>query len=325
MLTYLVRRLLYAIPILLGVNLLTFVLFFFVSSPESMARRINGEKASPAVLKSWMRQHGYDLPRLYNPAEQGMSTLTQTIFFQKSVRLLRFEFGRSDRENVDIGGEIRRRMMPSLSFTVPTFLLGLFIEITLSMLVAFYRGTYIDVAALILCVLLMSIAGMFYIIGGQYLVGTWLKLTPISGYEAGLAGIKFVVTPVLIGILSGLGGEVRFNRTIFLEEINKDYVRTARAKGLSETRVLFLHVLKNAMIPILTHVVFAIPFLFTGALMTESFFGIPGLGGFTIDAIRGEDFAIVRSMVYLGSVLYIIGQILTDLSYTLVDPRVRLG
>jgi len=133
-----------------------------------------------------------------------------------------------------------------------------------------------------------------------------------------------VILPVIIGVIAGIGTGTRWYRTIFLEEINKDYVRTARAKGLSEIRVLFKHVLKNAMIPILTGVVVVIPLLFLGSLITESFFGIPGLGSYTIDAISSQDFAVVRAMVFIGSVFYIIGLILTDISYTVVDPRVRL-
>jgi peptide/nickel transport system permease protein len=134
-----------------------------------------------------------------------------------------------------------------------------------------------------------------------------------------------VVLPVLIGIVSGTGSGTRWYRTIFLEEMGKDYVRTARAKGLGEPLVLFKHVLKNAMIPILTGAVVVLPLLFMGSLITESFFGIPGLGSYTIDAINSQDFGIVRAMVFLGSVLYIVGLMLTDISYTLVDPRVRLG
>jgi peptide/nickel transport system permease protein len=131
--------------------------------------------------------------------------------------------------------------------------------------------------------------------------------------------------PVLIGVVAGIGSGIRLYRTFFLEEINKDYVRASRARGLSELRVLFRHVLRNAMIPILTGVVVVIPLLFIGSLIMESFFAIPGLGSYTIDAIRQQDFAIVRAMVFLGSALYILGLILTDISYTLVDPRVRLG
>ena len=151
-----------------------------------------------------------------------------------------------------------------------------------------------------------------------------LRLFPISGYDTGVNMLKFVFLPAVIGVISGIGTGVRFYRTIFLEEVNRDYVRTARAKGLGEGVVLFKHALKNAMIPILTSVVLAIPFLFMGSLVMENFFSIPGLGSFTIDAINAQDFAIVRSMVYLGSVLYIVGLLLTDISYTLVDPRIRL-
>lgn len=325
MIAYVLRRLLYAVPILIGVNLLTFVVFFFVNPPDAMALRIKGDKSSPESREAWKQEHGYHLPRLYNREETGLSRITQTIFFQKTASLLWFDFGRSDRENIHIGSEIRERMGPSLAYTVPTFILSLFVGTVAAMLVAFYRATYVDSVALFVCVLMMSISAMFYIIGGQFLFGLYLRLAPISGWGDGLTAAKFLIQPVLIGLISGLGGGIRFDRTVFLEEIGKDYVRTARAKGLSETAVLFVHVLKNAMIPILTSVVFSIPFLFIGSLITESFFGIPGLGGFTIKAIQGQDFAIVRAMVYLGSVLYVVAQILTDISYTLVDPRVRLS
>ena len=134
---------------------------------------------------------------------------------------------------------------------------------------------------------------------------------------------RFLILPVLISVAAGIGSSTRWYRTIFLEEIGKDYVRTARAKGLSELAVLFRHVLKNAMIPILTGVVVVIPLLFMGSLLVESFFGIPGLGSYTIDAINAQDFAVVRAMVFIGSVLYIVGLILTDISYTVVDPRIR--
>ena len=156
-------------------------------------------------------------------------------------------------------------------------------------------------------------------------MGKLLQLTPISGYDLGLNALKFLALPVIISVIAGIGSGVRWYRTLFLEEVEKDYVRTARAKGLSETAVLFTHVLKNAMIPILTGVVVILPMLFIGSLITESFFSIPGLGSYTIDAINKQDFAIVRAMVFLGSALYIFGLLLTDISYTLVDPRVRLN
>jgi peptide/nickel transport system permease protein len=193
------------------------------------------------------------------------------------------------------------------------------------MLLAFFRGTYLDLSGVMLCVVLMSISGLFYIIGGQYLFSKLLHLVPVSGYEPGMQAWRFILLPVAIGVFSGIGASSRWYRTIFLEEINRDYVRTARAKGLPEVRLLFRHVLKNAMVPILTGIVVVLPMLFMGSLILESFFGIPGLGSYTIEAIQTQDFAIVRAMVFLGSVLYILGLLLTDISYTLVDPRIRLS
>ncbi|WP_297527111.1 ABC transporter permease [Thiohalobacter sp.] len=322
---YLVRRVLYALPILIGVNLLTFVLFFVVNSPDDMARMHLGVKrVTPEAIELWKQERGYDRPLLYNSAASGMEKITDTIFFDKSVRLFAFQFGRSD-SGRDIGHDISQRMWPSLAIAIPVFIIGLAVNVTFAMLLAFFRGTYLDLGGVVLLVVLMSISGLFYIIGGQYLMGKVLKLVPISGYAPGLLAWKFVLLPVLIGIVSGIGSGTRWYRTLFLEEIGKDYVRTARAKGLGELRVLFRHVLQNAMIPILTGAVVVLPLLFMGSLILESFFGIPGLGSYTIDAINMQDFAIVRAMVFLGSVLYILGLVLTDLSYTLVDPRVRLS
>lgn len=326
MLAYIIRRVLYAIPILIGVNLLTFALFFLVNSPDDMARMHLGQKyVTQEAIDKWKREHGYDTPLFYNAGADGMESVTQTIFFRKSVRLFVFDFGRAD-DGRDIGRDIRQRMWPSLAIAIPTFAIGLLVNITFALLLAFFRRTYVDMSGVIFCVVLMSISTLFYIIVGQYLIGKMLKLVPISGFqEAGLDTIKFLVLPVVIGVVSGIGAQSRWYRTIFLEEIGKDYVQTARAKGLSEIRVLFKHILKNGMIPILTGVVVVIPLLFMGSLLTESFFGIPGLGSYTIEAIQSQDFAIVRSMVFLGSVLYIVGLLLTDISYTVVDPRIRLG
>ncbi len=324
MLNYIIRRILYAVPIIIGVNVLTAVLFFYVNTPEDMARKILGDKnVTPEAIENWKTDHGYDLPAFINTAEGGVRTITQTIFYQKSVPLLWLDFGRSDRNNIDISGEIRTRMWPSLAISLPMFMAGLAVNLFLAMMLAYYRATYIDIWGVVAAVALMSVSTLFYIIGGQFILGKVLKLYPISGYDTGLDSLKFLVLPIIIGILASIGSGVRFYRTVFLEEINKDYVRTARAKGLTEGSVLFKHAMKNAMIPVLTNVVVSIPFLFYGSLILETFFAIPGLGNFTIDAIQAQDFAIVRSMVFLGSILYIAGLILTDISYTLVDPRVR--
>ncbi|MBK8063352.1 MAG: ABC transporter permease [Betaproteobacteria bacterium] len=324
MLGYILRRLLYAIPILIGVNLITFVLFFVVNTPDDMARmQLGAKRVTPEAIQKWKAERGYDKPLLWNGAAAGMGRLSDTIFFEKSARLFVFDFGAAE-DKRDIANEIATRMGPSLALAVPVFLVGMLINITLALFVAFFRATYIDVWTVVLCVALMSISTLFYIIGGQYLVSKLWSLVPISGYDSGPQGFKFLVLPVLIGVISGIGSGTRWYRTLFLEEMGKDYVRTARAKGLSEPAVLFGHVLRNALIPILTGAVVVIPLLFMGSLITESFFGIPGLGSYTIDAIQAQDFAIVRAMVFMGSLLYILGLLLTDLSYTMVDPRIRL-
>ncbi len=324
MISYIIRRVLYAIPILIGVNLITFILFFVVNTPDDMARMQLGEKRlTQEAVDTWKAERGYDKPVIWNSEVSGTDKFTDTIFFQNSVKLFLFDFGRSD-SGRDISYDISQRMWPSLAISVPSLILGLLVYISFALTLAFFRGSYIDVWGVVLCVIIMSISGMFYIIGGQFIIGKLLNLVPISGYDTGLSAIKFILLPVIIGVVGGIGSSTRWYRTIFLEEMNKDYVRTARAKGLSEVTVLYKHVLRNGLIPILTGVVVILPTLFIGSLITESFFSIPGLGSYTIDAINNQDFAIVRSMVFLGSVLYIVGLILTDISYTIADPRIRL-
>jgi peptide/nickel transport system permease protein len=324
MLAYIIRRVFYAIPILIGVNLITFALFFVVNTPDDMARmQLGVKRVTPEAIQKWKADHGYDKPMLYNPGAEGSERVRDTVFWEKSVRLFAFDFGNAD-DGRNIRHEIASRMGPSLALAIPVFLVGILVNITFALLMAFFRATYLDFWGVVLCVAMMSISGLFYIIGGQYLISKLWNLVPISGYAGGFDATRFVVLPVLVGVVSGIGSGARWYRTIFLEEMGKDYVRTARAKGLAETTVLFRHVLKNGMIPILTGAVVVIPLLFMGSLITESFFGIPGLGSYTIDAIQAQDFGVVRSMVFLGSVLYIAGLLLTDISYTLVDPRIRL-
>lgn len=324
MLAYIFRRILYAIPILIGVNFITFALFFMVNSPDDMARMHLGQKhVTQTAINQWKEKQGYDKPLFWNNKVAGTKKITDTLFYQQSLALFMFNFGQST-QGRDIGYDISQRMWPSLALAIPTLLLGLGINITFALLIALFRGTYFDTFSMIVCVTMMSISGLFYIIIGQYLFGKVLNLVPISGYHEGFNAIKFLILPVIIGVIGGIGAGTRWYRTIFLEEMQKDYVRTARAKGLSELVVLFKHVLKNGMIPILTGVVVIIPMLFMGSLIMESFFGVPGLGSYTIEAIQQQDFSIVRAMVFLGTVLYIIGLIMTDISYTLVDPRVKL-
>jgi peptide/nickel transport system permease protein len=325
MIYYIIRRLLYAFPILIGINILTFVLFFVVNSPDDMARMQLGQKhVTPQAIQNWKQQHGYDKPLLWNEEAKGSDKITETIFYRKTVGLFLFRFGVSD-SGRNIGADIRQRMWPSLALALPTLVVGLLTNIGFALLMVLFRGSYLEFGGLVLCVILMSISSLFYIIGGQYAIGKLMRLVPISGYAEGFGAFKFLILPVVIGVVSGIGSGVRWYRTLFLEEVGKDYVRTARAKGLTETRTLFKHVLPNAMIPILTGVVVVLPLLFMGSLIMESFFGIPGLGSYTIDAINSQDFAMVRAMVFLGSILYVLGLLLTDISYTLVDPRVRLS
>lgn len=323
MIRYVFRRLLYGVLILLGVNLLTFVLFFAVNTPDDMARlAIGGQRVSEEAIDKWKIERGYDKPLFFNQKSLGTDRWTDTIFYTRSVPLLRFDFGFSD-EGRDIGHEVVTRMGPSLALALPTFILGLFASVSFSLLLVFFRGTRLDFAGVVFCVVLLSISALFYIIAGQWLFSKVLRWVPYSGFVDGWQSVRFLILPVLVGIVSSLGGQSRFYRTLFLEEAGKDYVRTARAKGLSERVVLFRHVLRNAMLPILTGTVSAIPLLFMGSLISESFFGIPGLGSYTIDAINAQDFSVVRAMVFLGSSLYIVGLLLADLSYTVADPRVR--
>lgn len=325
MAVYLVRRVLYAIPILVGVNLITFLLFFSINTPDDMARVHLGVKhVSQESIEAWKKAYGYDQPFFFNSQAAGIKKITETLYFNKSLELFIFRFGSSN-QGRDIAGEVYQRMWPSLAIAIPTLIIGLFVNISFALLIALFRGSFFDRFAVFVCVVLMSISSMFYIIGGQYFFGKILRLVPISGYQPGINAFKFVILPIVIGVVSAIGAQTRWYRTIFLEEIHKQYVRTARAKGCSEIGVVFKHVLKNAMIPVLTGVVVIIPTLFLGSLILESFFGIPGLGSYTIDAIAQQDFDIVRAMVFLGTVFYVIGLILTDFSYLLVDPRVKLA
>ena len=326
MLNYLVRRIGYGALILIGVNLFTFFLFFSVNTPDDMARlNIGGKRVTQDQIEKWKTERGYDKPVYWDVSAQGAAKLTHTIVWERSVSLFALDFGRSDSQNaVDIGHEIKTRMGVSLQLAVPIFVLQVFASTAFALLLVFFRHTRIDFWGVVLCVVMLSISSLFYIIVGQVFFSRMLHLVPISGYEGGLTAVKFLLLPVILSLIARLGTEARLYRAMFLEEIGKDYVRTARAKGLGESVVLLRHVLKNAAIPIITSAGSYLPYVFLGSLVFESFFGIPGLGAFVIDAITGQDFAIVRSMVFLGAVLYIASNVLIDLTYTWADPRVRL-
>ncbi|OWQ91525.1 peptide ABC transporter permease [Roseateles aquatilis] len=326
MIKYLTRRFAYGLAILVGVNLLTFFLFFTVNTPDDMARlNIGGKRVTQEQIEKWKAERGYDKPLYWDASQAGAARVTHTVFWERSVSLMLLDFGRSDaRQAVDIGHEIKTRMGVSLQLAVPIFILQLIISVAFALLLTFFRHSRIDFWGVVLCVLMLSISSLFYIIVGQFFFSRVLRLVPINGYEPGLDAIKFLALPIVLSLLSRLGGEARLYRAMLLEEVGKDYVRTARAKGLSEPVVLMRHVLRNALIPIITSAGAYLPYVFLGSLVFESFFGIPGLGAFVIEAITGQDFAIVRTMVFLGALLYIASNALIDVVYTWVDPRVRL-
>ena len=327
MFKYIVRRTGYGLLILLGVNLVTFFLFFTVNTPDDMARlNIGGKRVSAEQISKWKAERGYDKPLYWNDKMPGSDKLTDTIFFDRSVSLFSFNFGRADGEGAgDIGYQVKKRMLVSLQLAVPLFILQLILSVSFALALVFFRHSRIDFWGVVLCVVMLSISALFYIMVGQYFFARLAKLVPVSGYIGGLDAVKFLLLPVFLSLLARLGGEGRFYRAMFLEEIGKDYVRTARAKGLSEPVVLFRHVFRNALIPIITSAGSFLPSLFLGSLLIESFFGIPGLGAYAIDAISGQDFAIVRTMVFIGSVLYILSFVVVDVGYTIADPRIRLS
>ena len=312
MLRYITRRILYALPILLGVSLLTFVLFYASATPEQMARRnLSAKNPTQKQIQQWIIQRGYDKPK---PVQ----------FAKHMSELFLLKFGKTDSNQEDIWERIKKGAPVSFQIAGLVFLGSIICSVSFALGAAYFRGTYIDVAVTLICVMMLSVVYMLYIINGQFVLGKMLKLFPLAGYREGLISWKFVWLPMVVGILNSIPASTRYYRTFMLDEMNLDYVRTARAKGVSEAKILFHHVLKNAAVPILTTVIAAIPFLFMGSILIESFFSIPGLGGFLRDAILGQDFAVVRAMTFLGTILTIVGYLLTDISYALVDPRVRL-
>jgi peptide/nickel transport system permease protein len=327
MLNFILRRIGYGVLILLGVNLATFILFFTVNTPDDMARlNLGGKRINQEAIEKWKAERGYDKPLYFNEKKQGAEQVTETIFWDRSVSLFALKFGRSDSESAgDIGHEVADRMWVSLQMALPLFVLQVFASTAFALLLVMFRNSRLDFWGVVSCVLMLSISSLFYIIVGQYLFSRVLKLAPISGYAPGMDAIKFLMLPILLSLIARIGGEARLYRAMFLEEISKDYVRTARAKGLSEAVVMFRHVLRNALIPIITSAGGYLPYVFLGSLVFESFFGLPGLGAYVIEAIGKQDFAVVRTMVFVGSLLYIATYALIDIAYTWVDPRVRLA
>jgi peptide/nickel transport system permease protein len=307
--TYIIRRLLYTIPIVFGVLMLTFILFTLVGGDISL--EIAGKNATPETIAEIRHEYGFDRPLFFAWDSQ---------FIRHFKDALTFNFGRAlDREMVS--DKIKRGIIPSLSLTVPIFIGEVLISVTIALIVAFLRGTIWDALAVVVCVAGMSIPYLSFILFGQYFLAYKWGFFPVF-FSPDLSIPQYVALPVLIGIVTGLGSSVRFYRTVMLDEMRADYVRTAFAKGLDARRVLFRHVLKNAMIPILTTIVLAIPFLFLGALLLERFFGIPGIGYLMVEAIGSRDYFVINAMTYISAILFVIFNLLTDVCYALVDPRI---
>lgn len=311
MTTYIIRRFFYMIPIIFGVLLLTFILFNVVGGDISI--EIAGKNATPETIEEIREEYGLNKPLFFSWDSQ---------FIDHFKSALTFDFGRArDREAVI--DKIKRGMWPSLALMIPMFFGILLISVSLSLVIAFVRGSAWDVFAVIICIIGMSVPYLSFIIFGQYFLAYKLGIFPVF-FSPDLSMPQYVVLPILIGIVTGLGGNVRFYRTVMLDEMRSDYVRTAFAKGVSTSGVLFKHVLKNAMIPIITRVVLAIPFLFLGSLLLERFFGIPGLGYLMIEAIGSRDYFVINAMTFISAILFVIFNLLTDICYALVDPRVSL-
>lgn len=308
--SYFIRRLLYVIPVLLGVCFIIFFIFNVVSPDPTLI--MLGKHASKAQMMELR-------------AELGLDRAWYLQYFDVVKSAFTFDFGRSWATKQEIIEMIKNGAIPSLTVSFPAFILSFLISVTISLLVSFYRGSMIDKGIVFVCVALMSISSLAYILFGQWFFAFKLGWFEISGYEEGFPDfIPYVLLPIIIWVILSIGPDVRFYRTIMLDEIYQDYVRTARAKGLKETNILFKHVLKNAMVSIITYVIIQIPFLITGSILIESFFSIPGLGGITLKAINTSDFPLLKAMTVLTSVAYILFSVLTDFLYTLVDPRVRL-
>jgi peptide/nickel transport system permease protein len=307
-LKYALKRIAQVIPTTLGVLLLTFLLFNVLGG--SPAQTILGKNATTEAIAAFNHKWGYDKPLIW-------STDSQFVNFVSS--LARGDLGYSLEMNEPVKDVLLRGVGPSLSLTVPILIGGSILALMLAMLSAAFRGRFVDRAILFFSTILMSVNYVVWVLAGQFLLSYKANLFPVWGYQSA----AYLILPIIIGIFSSLGSDVRFFRTAILDEVYRPYVLTARAKGLSPTRIMLRHILPNALIPIVTYISLSIPWLFTGSLLLESFFGIPGLGSVSINAIHSSDMAIVRSVVVLGALLYQFVNLATDLLYAALDPRIR--
>jgi peptide/nickel transport system permease protein len=307
---YIIRRLLYLIPVLLGVSLIIFLLFNVVAGDPTAV--LLGKNATARQMEDLRIQLGLNKP-LYAQ------------YFDVVKSAFTFDFGRSWATKQEITYMIKQGAYPSLCLTIPAFVISTVLSLLISLVVAFYRGKGIDLFIRFICIAGMSVSALAYILGFQYFFAYKLGWFEISGFEYGFPNfIPYIALPAIIWVLLSLGPDVRFFRTVILDEIYQDYVRTARAKGLGEISILLKHVLRNALIPIITYTIIQIPFLILGALLLENFFSIPGLGGITLNALNSSDFPVIKAMAILSSVIYIIFSLISDILYTFADPRVKL-
>lgn len=313
MLSYIIRRLLHVVPIVLGVALVFFLLFNVVGGQERFLYNLLPQK-SRTVEQIEFYRHKYGLDR---------PLPVQYLEFVK--QMVTFDFGRSESRKTKVTTLIARQVPNSAILTFPAFFFEISIALLLSALCAFYRGSILDKFLTIFAVLGMSVPTVVLIILGQNILAYRLHWFPISGWERGIGVFRYLALPWILWIFSTVGNDVRFFRTALLEEVHKDYVRTAKAKGLRDSQIMFRHVFKNAMIPILTYVVIEIPFLLTGAILTERFFSIPGIGDLMINSIFTYDLPVLKAVVMVFTLFFVVFTLITDLLYALVDPRVRLS
>jgi peptide/nickel transport system permease protein len=311
MLTYFLRRLLQMIPTLIGVVLLVFFLFkYFGGDPAEI---LGGLQATPEQIDSIRTELGLNEP-----------VWVQLWMFVSKV--VTFDWGSSWATREPVLEIFKSRLPATLTVMMPILLLEIALGIVAGMAVAYVRGTLTDRIVMIVCTIAMSISFLVYVILGQYVFAFQLGWFPVQGWSSSLATnlIKFAPLPVFLAVAVSLGPYTRLYRSFFLDEINQDYVRTARAKGVGESRILFVHVLRNAMIPILTNVATHLPSVFIGSFLIEVFFSIPGLGREVYTAVNRSDYPVIEAVTVYLAVLTMAINLLTDLLYKVVDPRVVL-
>jgi len=311
MLAYVIRRLWQMVPTLLGVVLLVFGLFNFVGGDP--AYLLAGKISNPEQIENIRRQLGVDQPYY-----------VQLWIFLKQIAT--GDFGVSWATNERVSAIFATRLGPSLTVLLPLLVIDTLLAMAAAMLVAYMRGSLTDRLVMIGCTVGQSVSILVYIIVLQYVLAYQLGWFPVQGWGNNLAEnlFRFSLLPIIVGVVVSLAPDTRLYRSFFLDEINQDYVRTARAKGMGEGRVMWVHVLRNASIPIITNVMIQLPGLLAGAFLIERFFSIPGIGREVILAVERSDFPVIKAVtIYVGIATMVIN-LLADLLYKAVDPRVQL-